>query len=143
MPWGEVVPALASGVLNAVSTSSTSAVDGRFWEFIRNYNQIRWQMNSQMVTVNLSVWNKLKPEQQKAIEDIAKSMEEQFRQSSITEDDKNIAVLQKNGMKTNIPTEKLKDELAKVGESFWRNYAKSVGSRANEVLAKYLGRSLQ
>jgi TRAP-type C4-dicarboxylate transport system substrate-binding protein len=59
MPWGEVVPALASGVLNAVSTSSTSAVDGRFWEFIRNYNQIRWQMNSQMVTVNLSVWNKL------------------------------------------------------------------------------------
>jgi TRAP-type C4-dicarboxylate transport system substrate-binding protein len=143
MPWGEVVPALASGVLNAVSTSSTSAVDGRFWEFIRNYNQIRWQMNSQMVTINLGVWNKLKPEQQKAIEEIANSMEEQFRQSSIAEDAKNIAVLEKNGMKTNVPTDKLKGELAKVGESFWRDYAKSVGPRANEVLAKYLGRPLQ
>lgn len=138
MPWGEVIPSLASGVLNAVSTSSTSAVDGRFWEFIKEFNQIGWQMNSQMVTVNLDAWNKLSPEHQKAIEELAARMEEEFRQNSIAEDDKNIALLRENGMNVNEPTDNLREQLRKVGETFWDDFSKSVGPRAEDVLSKYL-----
>jgi TRAP-type C4-dicarboxylate transport system substrate-binding protein len=138
MPWGEVVPALASGVLNAVSTSSTSAVDGRFWEFIDEYNQIRWQMNSQMVTVNLDAWKRLKPEHQKTIEELAATMQEEFRQASIAEDEKNSELLRTNGMKINVPTDELKAQLSEIGKGFWQDYAKSVGPRAEAVFTDYL-----
>jgi TRAP-type transport system periplasmic protein len=138
MPWGEVVPALASGVLNAVSTSSTSAVDGRFWEFISEFNQIRWQMNSQMVTVNLDAWNRLKPEHQKAIEELAATMQEDFRKASIAEDEKNIEVLQANGMKVNVPSDNLKARLSEIGKGFWQQYAETVGPRADSVVEEYL-----
>ena len=33
LPWAEVVPALASGAIDGVNTSASSAVDGKFWEF--------------------------------------------------------------------------------------------------------------
>ncbi len=36
IPWGEVVPALATGVVDSVTTSTTSAIDGQFWEFMKN-----------------------------------------------------------------------------------------------------------
>lgn len=137
MPWGEVVPALASGVLNSVSTSSTSAVDGRFWEFLSNYNQLQWQMNSQMVTVNLDAWKKISPKGQKAIEEAATRMEEQFWKSSVAEDEKNIATLKKNGMKVALPTPELKAKLRKTGETFWSKYAASAGARAKQVLTDY------
>ncbi len=34
MPWGEVVPSLASGTIDGVTTSASSGVDGKFWEFL-------------------------------------------------------------------------------------------------------------
>lgn len=137
MPWGEVVPALASGVLNSVSTSSTSAVDGRFWEFLSHYNQLQWQMNSQMVTVNLDAWKRVSPKSQKAIEETARRMEEQFWKSSVAEDEKNIAMLKKNGMKVALPTPELKAKLRDTGETFWSKYAASAGPRAKQVLTQY------
>ena len=34
LPWGEVVPSLAAGTIDAVTTSASSGVDGKFWEFL-------------------------------------------------------------------------------------------------------------
>ncbi len=35
IPWGETIPALASGAVAGVSTSAVSGVDGKFWEFLK------------------------------------------------------------------------------------------------------------
>src|SRR5438552_784443 len=35
IPWGETIPALASGAVSGVSTSSVSGGDGKFWEFLK------------------------------------------------------------------------------------------------------------
>ena len=37
IPWGETVPALASGAVVGVTTSSVSGVDGKFWEFLKYF----------------------------------------------------------------------------------------------------------
>jgi TRAP-type C4-dicarboxylate transport system substrate-binding protein len=137
MPWGEVVPALATGALNAVSTSSSSGVDGKFWEFMGYMNQWEWQMNSQMVNVNLEAWNRLKPETQKAIEDIAKKLEPQFWDVSRAEDERNIKTLMKNGMKIAVPTDEVKADIAKIGSGMWDEYASSAGEPAKSVIASY------
>ena len=69
IPWGETIPALASGAVAGVSTSSVSGVDGKFWEFLKYFYKTNHVWSSQMMTVNLDAWKKLTPEQQKAVED--------------------------------------------------------------------------
>ncbi len=138
MPWGEVMPSLASGVLDAVSTAATSAVDGKFWEFVPYHNRLQWQMNSQMVTVNLDAWNQLSDEHQQAIDDLANELEEEFWDSSVEADKRSVETLEEHGMKTITPSAELQEELRQVGESLWKDYAESVGPRAEEVLSKYL-----
>lgn len=136
MPWGDVVPALATGALDAVATSSTSGVDGKFWEFLAYCNRLNWQMNSQMVNVNLRVWAKLKPAQQKTIEELARRMEGEFWAVSQKEDEKNIALLQDKGMKVAQPTATLRTTLNKIGASMWDDYVRAT-PMAKPVLAAY------
>ena len=63
LPWGEVVPSLATGAIDGVTTSSSSGVDGSFWEFLDYMNRFNWQGSAIMVNVNLDAWNALSPEQ--------------------------------------------------------------------------------
>lgn len=137
MPWGEVMPSLASGVLDAVSTAATSAVDGKFWEFVPYHNRLQWQMNSQMVTVNLDAWGQLAEEHQAAIEKLASELEVEFWESSVAADQRSVATLEENGMKTIVPGPEAQKQLQSVGESLWDEYIKAAGPRAEEVLAQY------
>lgn len=136
MPWGDVVPALATGAIDAVATSSTSGVDGKFWEFLAYCNRLNWQMNSQMVSVNLRSWKKLKPAEQKAIEGLARKMEADFWAVSREEDEKNIALLKGHGMKVAEPNAKLKATLNKIGSAMWDEYAAGT-PMAKPVLSAY------
>lgn len=137
MPWGEVIPALASGALNGVSTSSSSGVDGKFWEFLSHLNQWQWQMNSQMVSVNLRAWNKLKPGTQKTIENLAKKLETEFWDVSRAEDDRNLKFLKEKGLTIVRPTPEVKAQIAKIGVGMWEEYLKTAGAPAREVIAAY------
>jgi TRAP-type C4-dicarboxylate transport system substrate-binding protein len=136
MPWGDVVPALATGALDAVATSSTSGVDGKFWEFLAYCNRLNWQMNSQMVTVNLAAWKKAKPASQRTIEALAKKMEGEFWTVSQGEDEKNIATLKGHGMKIAMPSAQLKTTLNKIGAAMWDDYARA-SPGAKPVLEAY------
>lgn len=136
MPWGDVVPALATGALDAVATSSTSGVDGKFWEFLAYCNRLNWQMNSQMVSVNSRAWGKLKPATQKSIEALAKKMEGEFWDVSRKEDEKNIALLKSRGMKVAEPTAQLRTTLNRIGSAMWDDYA-ALTPMAKPVLDAY------
>lgn len=78
MPWGDVVPALSSGRISAVSTSAASGVDGRFWEFMTTIYGTRHGPNSQLVTINLDTFDKLPADQQEALTSVATKMEPGF-----------------------------------------------------------------
>src|SRR5438045_8187928 len=78
IPWGETIPALASGAVAGVSTSSVSGVDGKFWEFMKYIYPTNHVWSSQMLTVNLDSWKALSADQQKAVADVAAKMEPDF-----------------------------------------------------------------
>ena len=59
IPWGETVPALASGAVVGVTTSSVSGVDGKFWEFLKYFYRTNHVWSSQIVTVNNDSWKKI------------------------------------------------------------------------------------
>lgn len=110
IPWGETVPALASGAVAGVSTSAVSGVDGKFWEFLKTIYPTNHVWSSQMVNVNLDAWKKLSPEQQKAIEDLARKLEPEFWSVSLKADTDSLARLKQQGMEVmSIPAPMMKD----------------------------------
>jgi TRAP-type C4-dicarboxylate transport system substrate-binding protein len=98
IPWGETIPALASGAVHGVSTSATSGVDGKFWEFLKYIYPTNHTWSCQMMNVNLDSWKKLKPEQQKAIEALAQKLEPEFWAVSVKNDKDSLKKLTDNGM---------------------------------------------
>jgi TRAP-type C4-dicarboxylate transport system substrate-binding protein len=114
IPWGETIPALASGAVAGVSTSAVSGVDGKFWEFLKAIYPTNHTWSSQIVTVNLDAWKKLKPEEQKAIEDLGKKMEPEFWAASLKADTDSLARLKEGGMEVvTIPPAMMADFRAK------------------------------
>ncbi len=113
MPWGELLPALASGRVEGVATSATSGVDGRFWEFLDYVYPTNHTWGSNAVTVNLDVWNTISEEDRAAIEKVAADLEPSFWDVSRDSDVKSIETMEAEGM-TLVP---LSDELmAEIGE---------------------------
>ncbi len=137
MPWGDVVPALASGAIEGVTTSSSSGVDGKFWEFMGYMNRFNWQSASNMVTVNLDAWNALEPEHREAIEEVAARLEPEFWEVSRKEDEEKLATLAENGMKVTEPTPELRADLLEVAKPMWQEFIDDVGPPAGEVIAAY------
>ena len=86
LPWGEVVPSLAAGTIDAVTTSASSGVDGKFWEFLTHMYPTSHVWSSNMVSVNLDAWSALTDDQRDAIEGAARMLEPVFWQVSKAED---------------------------------------------------------
>lgn len=98
IPWGETVPALASGAVDGVSTSAVSGVDGAFWEFLGYLYPTNHVWSSQIVTVNLDAWATLSEEHQTAIMAVAEEMEPEFWETAVEADTESLATLTANGM---------------------------------------------
>jgi len=137
MPWGEVIPALASGAIDGVSTSSPSGVDGKFWEFLGYFNRMNWQVASQAVSVNLDAWKRLSREHQQAIEDAARALQPKFWQVADAEDKANIDVLMKNNIQVTSPSEALAAALTQAAQPLWDAFAQRVGPEARSIIAEY------
>lgn len=137
MPWGEVVPSLAAGTIRGVTTSSSSGVDGAFWEFTKNMNAFNWQASSNIVSVNLDAWNDLPLETQTKIEELAEQMEGQFWLNSRAEDAKKIALLKENGMEVISPSPELQASLMEKALPLWEEFKARVPEAA-PVIDSYL-----
>ncbi|MGO4854213.1 TRAP transporter substrate-binding protein [Phaeovulum sp. W22_SRMD_FR3] len=98
MPWGELLPALASKRVEGVATSATSGVDGKFWEFLKNIYPTNHTWGSNAVTINLDTWNKLSAEDQTAIEEVSAKLEPVFWEVSRQGDVTSIEEMEKHDM---------------------------------------------
>ncbi|SIT12196.1 TRAP transporter substrate-binding protein [Paracoccus saliphilus] len=125
MPWGELLPALASGRVEGVATSATSGVDGKFWEFLDYIYPTNHTWGSNAVTINLDTWNSLSEEDRGAIEKVAAELEPDFWEVSRQGDVDSIETMKENGM----TLEPLSDELKA-----------QIAERAEDVQAEFLER---
>lgn len=98
MPWGELLPALASGRVQGVATSATSGVDGKFWEFLDYIYPTNHTWGSNAVTINLDKWNSLSEEDRTAIQKVATDLQPGFWDISRQSDVDSVATMTENGM---------------------------------------------
>lgn len=98
IPWGDVVPALASGRIDAVTTSAVSGVDGKFWEFLKYVYQTNHSWSIDLVTINLDTFKELDAKQQKALVELGAQLEPKFWDVSVEEDQTTLKTLLDHGM---------------------------------------------
>lgn len=82
IPWGELIPALATGRVDGVGTSPTSAVDGKFWEFLEYIYPTNHVWATNVLSINLDTWNGLSPELQQVLLDVSAKHEPLFWEAS-------------------------------------------------------------
>jgi TRAP-type C4-dicarboxylate transport system substrate-binding protein len=99
----DIVPALASGRVDAVMTSGTTAVAQRYWEFLRHAYITNHLWASNLMVVNNDVWRRLPAATRTTITDRAKRLEPEFWNVSKAEHDTRMAELRQNGMTVEDP----------------------------------------
>jgi TRAP-type transport system periplasmic protein len=137
LPWGETVTMLASGAINGVTTSTTSGVDGKLWEFTKYFNRINWMTPTSAVAVNLDAWKKLTPQQQAAIEKAAKDLEPEFWKTAEEVDAVNLKKLKDAGIVVSEPSPEVRKMLQAAAQPMWQEWAKSSGEPAASILTQY------
>ena len=133
MPWGELIPALASGRVKGVATSATSGVDGKFWEFMDYIYPTNHTWGSNMVTINLDAWNRLSPENQAAIEEVAAELEPVFWKVSRQGDVDSIAIMAENGMQLMEISDELRAEMTERAQQLQADFVARVPEAASII----------
>ncbi|XDB00415.1 TRAP transporter substrate-binding protein (plasmid) [Sulfitobacter sp. LCG007] len=103
----DIVPALATGRLDAVMTSGTTAAAQQYWEFLKHVYNTNHLWASNGMVVNLDSWNELTPEQQTAIEEVAARLEPTFWEISEGEHSTRMEELKSHGMTVQAPSEEV------------------------------------
>lgn len=137
LPWGEVHTALSTGLIDAVLTSATSGVEGRFWEVLSYFTMINYSYPLNMLTINLDSWNSLSPEQQEAMLRAAAETEEaQWRASRHSVLD-SLLLLEENGVALHDMTPKLAAELEEIAAAMLRDMTANAGEDLKTVLRAF------
>ena len=137
LPWGEVVPSLAAGTIDAVTTSASSGVDGKFWEFLKYMYPTSHVWSSNALTVNLDAWKKLSKKNQDAIVAVANRLQPKFWDVSKSEDDAKVKILTTNGIKVGTVTPAMLKEMQAKTKPMLQEQIKSIGGPAGAIIKAY------
>ncbi len=133
----DIVPALASGRIDGVMTSGTTAVAQKYWEFLKHTYNTNHLWASNLMVIGNSAWNKLTPDQRAIMEKTAKDMEPGFWDVSKAEHSQRMDQLKKNGMTIEPATKELLDRMRTVTRPMWDEFGKAAGPDAAKLLAEF------
>ena len=137
MPWSEVMPALSSGLLDGVSTSSTTAVSGAFWDFLTHATELHWQMNSFMASVNLDAWARVPAQYHPAIEKIGKNIEDKLWDAALKADKDAKEFLLSRGIIFSKPGAELESLMKLKCDEIVTEYTQRSGVRYSTIIDGY------
>ncbi|MEQ8347474.1 MAG: TRAP transporter substrate-binding protein [Sneathiellaceae bacterium] len=138
MPIADVLPALASGALDATMTSMTTAADQKYWEFMKYGYLTRHLWATNAMLVNKDSWDAISAEDQAAIAALAAELEPQFWAISAAEDDKAIKKLRDGGMIVEAPDPAVAAAMRAAAKPVWDEVLARVGGRAPVIVEEYL-----
>lgn len=144
IPWGETVPALASGAVVGVTTSAVSGVDGKFWEFLKVFYRTNHVWSSQIVTINNDSWKKISAPHQKAIQELAAKLQPDFWRVADEADKTSSARLVQGGMELVEVSAPMMKDMRERTVSLEKAFIDRAGPTAAEIIGKYkkeLGRA--
>ncbi|HEY5867981.1 MAG TPA: TRAP transporter substrate-binding protein [Candidatus Tectomicrobia bacterium] len=137
VPMAEVSKALASGQIDNMITSSVTGVENQVWSQIKHYYEINAWFPKNIVFVNLKAFDELdRSVQQKMLKAAA---EAEGRGWAMSQDlaTRSTNELKSRGMKVDRIPADFEAALKRMGETFSREWVRSVGSEANHIFVPY------
>ena len=134
----DVVPALASGVIDAVMTSTTTGAAQRYWEFLPYMTRTNHVWISNVMAVSGKSWAALDADTQTAVERLARAMEREFWQVAAKDDLAKQDVLVGNGMKVMAIGEELLNDMRARAVPMWAAWRARVDPETAAVLDAFL-----
>lgn len=135
---GDVVPALASGAVDATMTSTSSANAQRYWEFMSHIfrSNHTWLVN--LMAVEADAWARLSPDLQQAVTSAAQSLEASFWAVAAADDQAKLAILEAEGMTVLEPSPEVLAAMEAAARPMWDQFAEAAGPQAQQILAQFL-----
>jgi TRAP-type C4-dicarboxylate transport system substrate-binding protein len=133
----DVPTAFATGRVDAMITSPSTGVDSKAWDFLTHYHDTRAWLPRNMVVVNKAAFDALTDEEKTAVTEAAAAAEERGWQMSQEETDAKTKELADNGITVVEPSEELKAEFQKIGETIAEEWKTAAGEDGAALLEAY------
>ncbi|MBA3519300.1 MAG: TRAP transporter substrate-binding protein [Rhizobiales bacterium] len=140
MNWGDVMPALNTGAIDAVVTSADLGISSGLEEYLPNFTEINWAIPISAVTINKEVWDALPEDLQKAVLEAGTETTRRTFERLGTQVAKNYEDMR--AKKVNVIVEPAEDLVTKLNESAepviadWRTKAGAGAAVLDQYLAK-------
>ena len=133
----DLAQALATGVVNSFITSAATGYDSKAWESMTYFYDTQAWIPKDMTFVNKAQFDKLDKPTQDAVLKAAATAE--TRGWKMWEDKSGwyLDQLKSHGMKVEAPSAKLKEGLAKVGETLTADWLKKAGPDGKAIIDAY------
>ena len=140
LSWADVIPALATGTIDAVITSDEGGVSAKFWEHLSHFTNLNFTMGLNMVHMSLQEFDKLSMDLKKAVVRAARDAEDAAWTRAEERIGQNLLKMKENGV-TYVPVEDVPaeviDHLQKAGAPLLAKWRKSMGPEADLILSQY------
>lgn len=139
LAWSDVTPALTTGLIDAVLTSDESGVSVRFYDQLKYFTRLNYEIGLYMVHMNKSIFDKLPPDLKKAVLDAANEAGRLAYDRSINRMEENTKVMKANSVTIidNVPPE-FRKRLLDAGAFLLDDWKKRVGPEtANKILTTF------
>ena len=133
----DLAQALATGVVNSFITSAATGYDSKSWETMTHFYDTQAWIPKNVTFVNKAQFDKLPKDQQDALVKAAATAETRGWKMWEEKSGWYLDQLKSHGMKVQPPSAKLKEGLAKVGETLTADWLKKAGADGKAVIDAY------
>ena len=133
----DIPTAFATGRVEAMITSPSTGVDSKAWDFLTHYHDLQGWQPRNIVFANKDAFDKLPPDQKKALTDAAKAAEERGWAASEHETGEKTKVLADNKVVIVQPTPALKKALQDIGAAMAKEWEASAGEDGKAIMSAY------
>ena len=133
----EVTQALATGMADAMVTSSAFGASVQAWDYVKYFNDVGAWFGYDETIVNEQAFQKLKPELQKALLDASHRAAVRGWVMSFEANESEKERLAENGMEIVTPSKEFIDELRKVTKIQTQEWMDKVGKNARIIIDRY------
>ncbi|RZL64397.1 MAG: C4-dicarboxylate ABC transporter substrate-binding protein [Variovorax sp.] len=133
----ELSQAMATGVIESYMSSGSTGYDTKTYEYIKNFYDTQAWLPKNGVLVNKKAFDALDKPTQDALLKAGADAEKRGWEVSKKKNLEYLELLKKNGMTVHVPSDQLKADMKKVGETMQKEWVEKAGPEGQAVIDAY------
>jgi len=134
LSWGDVIPQLTTGGINAVLTSAEGGSNAKFWEHLSYFNDLSFSLGMNMAHMNKGVYDSLPPDLKEAVMKAAGEAEKAAWDFARKRTAELNTVLADNGVTVVTPEKAFLQQLGKAAEPVLATWKEKMGPDSDVIL---------